>query len=65
MGRVCHVDLGETPRMGRAGHVDVNVESRLRRVKWMLERLCGLEKEELDRIMDFDEVICVEHQPLT
>ena len=65
MGRVCHVDLGETPRMGRAGHVDLNAKSRLRRVKQMLERLCGLEKEVLDRVTDFDEVIYIEVQPLT
>ena len=57
VGRVCHVDLSNGQRMGKTWDEDLNVRLRLGRVKRMLERLCGLDKEALDRITDVDEVI--------
>ena len=55
MGRVCHVDLGDAPRMDKARYGVLNL--RLERVKWMLKKLCGLDKEALASIHDVDEVI--------
>lgn len=52
MGRVCHVELG------KASVEDLNATSRrLGQVKLMLERLCGFDKETLERITDVDKVM--------
>jgi hypothetical protein len=59
LGRVCYVDVGVASRMGVGWHAERNEASRLGRVKLILERLCGFDKDALRKITDSRQVIFV------
>lgn len=65
LGRVCYVDVGVASRMGVGWHAERNEASRLGRVKLILERLCGFDKDALRKITDSRQVIFVSSIKMT
>jgi ABC-type glutathione transport system ATPase component len=56
LGRVCHVELGETSRMGRDYQSGFGEMSRLKRQNTMLQKLCGFDEDLLGRITEIGQV---------
>ncbi|KAG0581319.1 hypothetical protein KC19_4G242500 [Ceratodon purpureus] len=52
LGRVCHVELGETFRMAKVSHSGLDEASKMKRQHLMLQKLCSFDKGLLSRITD-------------
>ena len=57
LGRVCHVELGETLRMAKVSHSGLDEASKMKRQHLMLQKLCSFDKGLLSRITDSGQVM--------